>query len=84
MAAARAGSSEDPQAAVAVKFARSLMENKGEIGALELAEVRSAGYGDADIVEIITHVGMNFLTNVFGKASRVDIDFPKVSLNLAA
>jgi hypothetical protein len=27
---------------------------------------------------------MNFLTNVLGKASQVDIDFPKVSLKLAA
>jgi uncharacterized peroxidase-related enzyme len=84
VAAARAGTSEDAQAAVAVKFARSLMEKKGEIGALELAEVRSAGYSDSDIVEIITHVGMNFLTNVLGKASQIDIDFPKVSLKLAA
>lgn len=82
--AARAGTSEDAQAAVAVKFARSLMEKTGEIGALELAEVRSAGYSDSDIVEIITHVGMNFLTNVLGKASQIDIDFPKVSLKLAA
>ncbi len=84
VAAARAGTSEDVQAAVAVKFARSLMEKKGEIGALELAEIRSAGYSDSDIVEIITHVGMNFLTNVLGKAMQIDIDFPKVSLKLAA
>jgi len=34
----------------------------------------------AEIVEIITHVGMNILTNLIGKASEVDIDFPKVSL----
>lgn len=82
--AARAGTSEDEQAAVAVKFARSLMEKKGAIGTLELAEVRSAGYSDAEIVEIITHVGLNFLTNVLGKSSQVDIDFPKVDLKLAA
>lgn len=81
--AARAGTSEDAQAAVAVKFARSLMEEKGAIGTLELAEVRSAGYSDAEIVEIITHVGLNFLTNVLGKSSQVDIDFPKVDLKLA-
>lgn len=84
MAAARAGTSQDAQAAVAVKFARSLMENKGEISTLELAEMRSAGYTDADIVEVITHVGMNFLTNILGKASRIEIDFPKVDLALAA
>lgn len=84
MAAARAGTSEDAQAAVAVKFARSLMDNKGEITSLELAEMRGAGYSESDIVEVITHVGMNFLTNILGKASRVDIDFPKVDLKLAA
>ena len=82
--AARSGSSADAGAAVAVKFARSLMDKKGEIDTAELLEVRDAGYTDADIVEIITHVGMNFLTNVLGKASRVEIDFPKVDLKLAA
>ena len=80
IAAARAGSSEDAKAAVAVKLARSLVEHKGEISTAELIEAREAGYSDADIVEIITHVGMNLLTNILGKASRVDIDFPKVAL----
>jgi uncharacterized peroxidase-related enzyme len=84
IAAARAGTSEDAQAAIAVRFARSLMDKRGEVSALELAEVRSAGYSESDIVEIITHVGMNFLTNVLGKAGRVDIDFPQVDLNLTA
>ena len=80
IAAARAGSSEDAKAAVAVKLARSLVEHKGDITTAELTEAREAGYSDADIVEIITHVGMNLLTNILGKASRVDIDFPKVAL----
>jgi uncharacterized peroxidase-related enzyme len=80
IAAARAGSSEDAKAAVAVKLARSLVEHKGDITTGELIEAREAGYSDADIVEIITHVGMNLLTNILGKASRVDIDFPKIAL----
>lgn len=80
IAAARAGSSEDAKAAVAVKLARSLVEHKGDITTAELIEAREAGYSDADIVEIITHVGMNLLTNILGKASRVDIDFPRVAL----
>jgi uncharacterized peroxidase-related enzyme len=82
--AARAGTSDDEQAAVAVKFARSLMEKTGEVSAMEIAEMRNAGYNDADIVEVITHVGMNFLTNILGKASKVEIDFPQVDLKLAA
>lgn len=84
IAAARAGTSEDAQAAVAVKFALSLMEKKGEVSNNELAEVRAAGYSEAAIIEIITHVGMNFLTNILNKASGTEIDFPKVELKLAA
>jgi hypothetical protein len=51
---------------------------------MEIAEMRNACYNDADIVEVITHVGMNFLTNILGKASKVEIDFPQVDLKLAA
>ena len=80
----RAGTSQDAKAAVAVKFARSLVEHTGEVTTAELLEMRNAGYSEADIVEVITHVGMNFLTNILGKAGRVDIDFPKVELKLAA
>ena len=77
----RDGTSQDAKAAVAVKLARSLAEHKGEISTAEILEARNAGYSDADIVEIITHVGMNILTNILGKASRVEIDFPKVAVN---
>lgn len=80
----RAGTSQDAKAAAAVKFARALVEHKGDVTNAELGDVRAAGYSDADIVEIITHVGMNVLTNILGKASRVDIDFPKVELSLSA
>ena len=80
MTAARAGSSADAKAAVAVRFARSLVEHQGEITAAELREMRDAGFSESDIVEVITHGGMNILTNMIGKASRLEIDFPKVSL----
>lgn len=84
MMAARWGTSEDAKAAEAVKFALSLVEKKGEVDTEEVLALRNVGYTDAAIVEIITHVGMNFLTNVLGKASRVEIDFPAVELKLAA
>lgn len=84
MEANRAGSSRDEKAAIAVRFARSLMAHTGEVTTAELVEMREAGYSESDIVEVITHVGMNMLTNMLGKAGRVDIDFPKVQLQLAA
>lgn len=76
----RAGGSEDARAAVAVQFARALVEHKGDVTTAEIQSMRDVGYTDAAIVEVITHVGMNLLTNILGKASRVEIDFPRVSL----
>jgi uncharacterized peroxidase-related enzyme len=80
----RSGTSQDSKAAVAVKFAKALAEHNGEVTTAELLAVRNAGYSESDIVEIITHVGMNILTNIIGKASRVEIDFPRVELKLAS
>lgn len=84
IAANRDGTSRDEKAAVAVRFARSLVTHMGEVTTEELMDMRNAGYSESDIVEVITHVGMNILTNLLGKAGRVDIDFPKVDLKLAA
>jgi uncharacterized peroxidase-related enzyme len=84
IAANREGSSRDGKAAAAVAFARALVEHTGEVSNADLEAVRNAGYGDAEIVEIIVHSGMNVLTNILGKASRVEIDFPRVELTQAA
>jgi len=81
IAASRSGASQDAKAAAAVTFAQALNANLGEVTQAEFDAVRNAGYSDAEIVEIITHVGMNILTNLIGKTSQVEIDFPKVSLN---
>jgi len=80
----RAGTSQDSKAAAAVKFAKALAEHNGEVTTAEILEVRNAGYSESDIVEIITHVGLNVLSNIVGKASQVEIDFPKVELKLAS
>jgi len=84
MQANRASTSEDSRAAAAVTFANALNTHLGDVTQAELNTVREAGYSDGEIVEIITHVGMNILTNLIGKASHVDIDFPKVTLQEAA
>ena len=84
IAAARHGTSADAHAAAAVRFARSVLDNRGQVTAGEVDAVRSAGYDDAQIAEIIGHVGLNTLLNYFGKASRIDIDFPRAPALAAA
>jgi uncharacterized peroxidase-related enzyme len=84
MKANREGTSQDAKAAAAVRFARALVDNMGDVTTAEIKAVRDVGFSDAEISEIIVHVGLNVLTNILGKASRVEIDFPKVALSAAA
>ena len=84
MLANRAGRSSDSKAEAALTFARSLVEHTGAVTSAEVDAVRAAGHSDAEIVEIISHVAMNIFTNLLGKATQVDIDFPKVALTETA
>jgi uncharacterized peroxidase-related enzyme len=83
MLANRAGRSSDRKAEAALTFARALVEHTGAVTSAEVDAVRAAGHSDAEIVEIISHVAMNIFTNLLGKATQVDIDFPKVALTEA-
>lgn len=76
----RLGTSADVKAAAAVAFAKALNDNLGEVTTAEFEAARSAGLSDGEIVEIIAIVALNIFTNVLGKATRVEIDFPKVDL----
>jgi uncharacterized peroxidase-related enzyme len=76
----RQGSSGDAKAAAAVALARSLNDHLGELTTAELDAARAAGLSVAEIVETIAVVVLNIYTNIIGKATQVDIDFPKVAL----
>jgi hypothetical protein len=76
----RQGRAGDAKNAAAVALARALNDNLGEITTAEFGAARAAGLTDAEIVEVIAVVALNIFTNLIGKATRVDIDFPKVAL----
>ena len=61
-------------------FAKTLNDNLGEITSGEFDAARNAGLTDGEIVEVISVVALNIFTNILGKATRVDIDFPKIEL----
>lgn len=83
MLANRRGQSSDAKAEAALGFARALVENTGQVSKAEFDAVRAAGHSDAEIIEIITHVAMNIFTNLLGKSTQVEIDFPKIDLKVA-
>jgi uncharacterized peroxidase-related enzyme len=84
MLANRMGRSSDAKAEAALTFARALVEQTGQVNKAEFEAVRAAGHSDGEVVEIITHVALNIFTNLLGKATQVEIDFPKIDLNKAA
>jgi uncharacterized peroxidase-related enzyme len=84
IAANRSGTSNDPKAAAAVRFAATVTELRGKIGAEDLLAVRNAGYSDAQIIEIVQHVALNTWTNYINEVAKTEIDFPVVTLRQAA
>ncbi|MDF1586734.1 carboxymuconolactone decarboxylase family protein [Marinimicrococcus flavescens] len=83
IAANRNGTSSDPHADAAVRFAVKLVRERGRVSDTDVSAVRMAGYSDAEIVEIVAHVALNTLTNYLNEAFRTPIDFPVVSASAA-
>lgn len=80
----RNGASNDPKADAAVRFAASLVRNRGQVGEADLSAVRLAGYTDAQIIEIVGHVALNTFTNYVNEAFDTVIDFPRIEARKAA
>ena len=79
LAASREARATDPKVAAALQFARAVVDRRGDVRDQDLARVRTAGYTDGEIAEIIAHVALNVFTNYFNRAAQTDIDFPLVT-----
>jgi len=79
----RNGTSSDPKADAAVRFAVKLVKARGRVSPADVAEVKVAGYSEAEIVEIVAHVALNTLTNYLNEAFETPIDFPVVNASAA-
>ena len=75
--ASRQGASADPKTDVLLGFARKLVANRGLVDDADIAAVRDSGFGDAEIAEVVAHVGLNTFTNYFNHVAGTSIDFPK-------
>ena len=74
----RTGHSGDAKADAAVVFAVKVLEARGRVSDADIATVRSAGFSEAQIIEIVASVAVNVLTNYVNNVARTDIDFPVV------
>jgi uncharacterized peroxidase-related enzyme len=79
-----AGSSSDPDVEAVLEFARQVVARRGWVDDADVDRLRDAGYGDAELVEIIATVAINIFTNYFNHAARTEVDFPRVELPAVA
>jgi uncharacterized peroxidase-related enzyme len=70
--------SSDPRTFAALKFAKAVIDLRGGVGESDVRAVRTAGFSDAEIAEIVAAVAINVFTNFFNRAFDVDVDFPRV------
>jgi len=75
---ARTGNSADEKTAGILQFAKTLISKNGLVNDQDVAAVRNAGATDAEISEVIAHVGLNVFTNYFNNTANTEIDFPVV------
>ncbi len=73
----RRGTAVDPKADAIVKFAVRVVEERGRVSDLDLADARLAGLDDAALAEVVANVALNIFTNYFNHVAETDIDFPK-------
>ena len=76
---ARTGTSPDRRTEAVLQFARRIVEERGRVSNDDIREVRNAGYGNAEIIEITAHVGLTIFSNYFNLVAQTEIDFPHVS-----
>lgn len=80
----RLGGSSDPRANAAVAFAAKVATERGRVSDADIAAVKLAGFTEAQIIEIVGLVAVNFYTNFINNVAETDIDFPLVRAAQAA
>ena len=76
---AQSGKASDPKTEAALKFARAIIDTRGHVSDTDLQSIKSAGYTEAQIIEIVSHVVLNIFTNYANNVAKTTIDFPVVS-----
>jgi uncharacterized peroxidase-related enzyme len=82
--AARRADSADPKTAAALRFAAKVLGERGHVAAQEVENLRSTGYSDEEIVEIVGVVILNIFRNYFNLIAGTEVDFPLVKAHRAA
>lgn len=82
--AARRGHSSDAKTDAALRFARTVIVNRGQVSQADVKALQDAGFSEGEIGEIVANVALNIFTNYFNEIAETEIDFPKVQVGAGA
>lgn len=81
--AARNAESTDPKIEVILKFAKILVDKRGQASDDDVAALKEVGVTEGEIGEVVAYVALNVMTNYFNTVAKTEIDFPVVRAGLA-
>jgi len=81
---AQEGGAIAPSDDVIVKFALEVLRSRGDVSDADIAEIREVCDDDGIIIEIVTNVVLNIMTNYVNRLADTDIDFPIIGLTAVA
>ena len=78
---ARDAESEDSKWQEALTFAASVVEKRGQVTSAQVEQLKAAGFGDAQVLELVALAVLNTFTNYVNLAAGTEVDFPKVPVH---
>lgn len=78
IADARIASASNDRHSAILRLARTIVVQRGELGATDFEKARAAGLTDGDIVETVANVALNIFSNYINHAANTIVDFPEV------
>jgi alkylhydroperoxidase family enzyme len=70
---------DDAKRDALIDFVRKLAQSSGTVSDEDFAAIKTAGYTDAQLVEISLAFATTVFTNVFNRINDTEIDFPTVA-----
>jgi alkylhydroperoxidase family enzyme len=67
----------EPKADALIRFARKLVDRRGQVSDEDVQEVRAAGFDDGAIAGVVANVALSIFSNYFNNVAETDIDSPK-------
>lgn len=71
------GLDTDPELEALLSVAREITGQRGEVEDKTWQAARDAGWSEAELAEVFTHVAVNLYTNYFNHYARTELDVPQ-------